>query len=291
MTAVPAGEGRFSLLAAQIPLHQGAPEALEGVRASAKAFMQQHPGTNLQITGGQAIADDFTRYAEADTKRSELTALPLIALILLFVFGALVATGLPLLVGLLSISVTMGLIYPLTGLFDVATFAQSVITMLGLGAGIDYALLMVSRFREELGRGLLAPEAAAASMQTAGRSVIWSGVTVAVAMSGLLLPPIPLIQSIGAGGVLAVLMTVLASLTALPAALTLLGERVNSPRRLSLRPTRLAETSPGWARWARRVLARPWHYALLGTALLVLLALPLRGAQTGYGGRGGSRPE
>ncbi|WP_261665376.1 MMPL family transporter [Deinococcus sp. Marseille-Q6407] len=274
------------LVVAQIPLYEGADEALAAIRRYSDQF-EQAQGADIGVTGGQAIADDFTHYAEADTKRSELTALPLIGGVLLLVFGALVASGLPLVVGLTSITVTLALLYLLTGVMEVATFAQSVVTMLGLGAGIDYALLMVSRFREELGRGQSSAAAAHTAVLTAGRSVVWSGTTVMIAMAGLLVPPISFVQSIGVGGVLTVLVTVLTAVTVLPALLTLLGERVNSPRRWALRPGRLAEVSPGWQRWAWTVMRRPWAWTAGGTALLLLLAWPVTQIQTGYGGAWG----
>ncbi|ADY27386.1 MMPL domain protein (plasmid) [Deinococcus proteolyticus MRP] len=277
------------LVVAQIPLYGGADQTLAAIREYSARFEQQR-GVDIGVTGGQAIAADFTHYAEADTKRSELTALPLIAGVLLLVFGALVASGLPILVGVVSITASMALLYLLTGVMEVATFAQSVVTMLGLGAGIDYALLMVSRFREELGRGQSSAGAAHTALLTAGRSVMWSGTTVMIAMAGLLVPPIAFVQSIGVGGVLTVLMTVLASVTVLPALLTLLGERVNSPRRWALRPGRLAEPSPGWQRWAWSVMRRPWHWTLLGAGFLLLLAWPLGAVQTGYGGAWGLSP-
>ncbi|MFC6619017.1 MMPL family transporter [Deinococcus radiophilus] len=278
----PAGDGP-ELVAAQIPLYEGATEALRAVRRFAQTFEEER-GLEIGVTGLQAIADDFTHYAESDTRRSELTAMPLIALVLLLVFGALVATGLPMVVGVVSITLTLATLYLLASWLNISTFTQSVVTMLGLGAGIDYALLMVSRFREELSRDLDSVQAAHTTMLTAGRSVTWSGATVAIAMAGLTVPPLAYVQSIGIGGVLAVGMTVLTSLTVLPALLTLLGERVNSPRRWAVRSGRLAELSPRWHAWAHRVMRRPWAWTLAGTALLALLAAPTLGMQTGYGG-------
>lgn len=324
------GDGTLALTLAQIPLLDGASDALRRVREYAAT--QDSPALDIRVTGGQAIADDFTYYAEYDTKRSELVALPLIGALLLVVFGALVATGLPLAVGVLSISVAMAALYGLTHLMPVSTFAQSVITMLGLGAGIDYALLMVNRFREELnkdggesqtnptggsshndrtsgdGRATGAvpvgreseesgrpriPDprrAADRTVQTAGRSVAFSGLTVAIAMAGLILPPIAFVRSIGIGGVLAVLLTVLASLTALPAMLALLGDRVNSPRLLNFTWAQSGAASAGWTAFARRVTARPWAAVLGSAALLLLLASPALNIRTGYAGAWGLTP-
>ncbi len=287
----------LALTVAQIPLLDGAVPTLARVRQYVGA--QQQPGFGIRVTGGQAIAADFTTFAEGDTKRSELTALPLIALVLLFVFGALVAAALPLVVGVLSITVAMAGLYLLTLFIPTSTFAQSIITLLSLGAGIDYALLMVNRFREELKKGGGSEAAAYRTVLTAGRSVAFSGVTVAMAMAALLLPPIAFVRSLGIGGVLAVLFTVLSSLTVLPALLTLLGERVNWPRvdweRVRPRWRALdfgqsARESALWTALARRVIARPVPAVLLSSTLLLLLALPARDMRTGYAGAWGLVP-
>ncbi|THF84009.1 MMPL family transporter [Deinococcus sp. KSM4-11] len=319
-------DGVEALTLAQIPLLAGATDTLARVRAYVNTV--KGPALTIRVTGGQAIADDFTSYAESDTKRSELTALPLIALLLVVVFGALVATGLPLVVGVLSITVAMAGLYGLTRVTEVSTFAQSVITMLGLGAGIDYALLMVNRFREELktdvsaadraervsairrGRsggaagvvpampersavpGRAGDSAAAAyrTVLTAGRSVAFSGSTVAIAMAGLIVPPVEVIRSLGIGGVLAVLLTVLASLTALPALFTILGERVNAPHIVTVPWAQGGGASTFWTAFARRVTARPWLGLLGGAAFLLLLAVPAFGMRTGYAGAWGLTP-
>ena len=280
-------DGRQTLALAQIPLKVGAAAALRAIRAY--TAQQKATGFTVQLTGGQAIADDFTQFAESDSKRAEFTALPLTALVLLLVFGALVATGLPLLMSVLSITVAMAGLYGLTTLTTVSTFAQSVITLIGLGAGIDYALLMVNRFREELRREQLGgrPDAAAAARRTiltAGRSVAFSGLTVAIALAALIIPPLSFVRSMGYGGVLVVIMTVLSSVTALPACFALLGERVNSPRLLKLSWSQNPQASAGWTAFARKVTARPWLAVLGSTALLLALASPALHLKTGYAG-------
>ncbi|MGY2897247.1 MMPL family transporter [Deinococcus sp. UYEF24] len=293
-------DGRQTLSLAQIPLKTGAKEALAALRSY--AAREAPAGFTVQVTGVQAIGDDFTGYAESDTKRSEFAALPLTAVVLLLVFGALVATGLPLLMSVLSITVAMAGLYGLTTLTVVSTFAQSVVTLLGLGAGIDYALLMVNRFREELGRKELGREelgrdapgsdltatpaqaAAYRTILTAGRSVAFSGLTVAIAMAALIIPPLSFVRSMGFGGVMVVILTVLVSVTALPATFALLGDRVNSPRLLKLTWSQNAQASASWTAFARRVTARPWLAVLSCTALLLALAAPALQLRTGYAG-------
>ena len=281
-------DGHQTLTLAQIPLREGASAALRSVRAY---VAREHPaGFTVQVTGGQAIADDFTSLAESDSKRSEFAALPLTAIVLLLVFGALVATGLPLAMSVLSITVAMAGLYGLTTFITVSTFAQSIITLLGLGAGIDYALLMVNRFREELNKDGSGPDAARRTVLTAGRSVAFSGLTVAIAMAALLIPPLSFVRSMGIGGVLVVLLTVLSSLTALPACFALLGERVNSPRVLKLAWSQNPGASEAWTAFARRVTARPWFAVLACTALLLALASPALKLKTGYAGAYGLTP-
>lgn len=293
-------DGVRALALVQIPLEDGGgSDTLQRVRdytaqhntaqQNAAQNDQNHSKLTVRVTGGQAIADDFAHFAEQDTKHSEMMALPLIAVMLLLVFGALVATGLPIVVGLMSITLSMAVLYGLTFVMPVNTFTQSIVTMLGLGAGIDYALLMVNRFREELTRRS-AKEAAAATVLTAGRSVLFSGATVALALAGLLIPSVEFLRSIGLGGVLVVLLTVLASITALPALLCVLGERVNSPRFFSISWARSGKASERWTAFARRVTARPL-VAVLGTSVLLLtLSLPAFRMQTGYAGAWGLTP-
>ncbi|GGR02389.1 MMPL family transporter [Deinococcus ruber] len=283
-------DGRLTLSLAQIPLRIPGTAALKRLRAYLDTW-QTGAGKNapfrVRVTGGQAIANDFTTYAESDTKRSEFAALPLTAIVLLLVFGALVATGLPLLMSVLSITVAMAGLYGLTQLTVISTFAQSVITLLGLGAGIDYALLMVNRFREELQRPLQpggAQGAAYRTVLTAGRSVAFSGLTVAVAMAALIIPPLAFVRGMGFGGVLVVLLTVLVSITALPACFVLLGERVNSPRLLKLTWSQNARASEAWTAFARKVIARPWLGLVGCTVLLLALAAPALDLKTGYAG-------
>jgi putative drug exporter of the RND superfamily len=245
------------------------------------------PDTQIYVTGATAITKDFIERSESDTKRSEFAALPLTGLVLVLAFGALVAAGIPLLVGVLSITLALALVYIVTFVFNVTSFAQSVVTMLGLGAGIDYALLLVNRFREELANGREPRQAAANTVRTAGRAVGFSGITVAIAMGALLIPDLLFIRSIGVAGVLVIIMTVLVSVTAVPALLAIIGPRVNSPRRLQFKLTSSGEKSQFWANWAERVMRRPWLYALVIGALLLLVASPALRMNLGYTGAWG----
>lgn len=267
-------------------LHRGDALILELRQLTQQA---QTDSLKIYVTGATAVTKDFLERLEEDAKRSELTALPLTALVLVVAFGALVAAGVPLVIGLLSITTCMALIYGLTHLIPVSSFAQSVVTMLGLGAGVDYALLMVNRFREELARGLSPARAAEITTLTAGRSVAFSGLTVGIAMASLLVPDLAFARSMGVGGVMVVAITVLSSITAVPALLTLLGHRINQPRLFRVHFSQNA--GQFWGYWAQRVMVRPLPFALIIVGLLVLLASPAAQMRLGYTGAAGLSPE
>jgi len=280
-------DGKVTATLLETRLEEGE-AVIEALRREAKAA--QTPEVRFYVTGATAVTKDFLHLLEADVKRSELMALPLTGFVLLLAFGALVATGLPLMVGLVAITTGLACLFFLTQLGEVSSFALSVITMLALGAGIDYALLMVNRFREELASGRTAQESAAITTQTAGRTVASSGLVVAIAMGAMLVPDLTFIRSMGMGGVMAILLTVLASITLLPAILALLGERVNSPRCLSFRATSSGQASPFWGRWAGIVMRHPWMWSLGVAGLLLALAWPAAQMRLGYTGAFGLGP-
>jgi putative drug exporter of the RND superfamily len=235
------------------------------------------------LTGSTAVTRDFAERSEADVRRSELATLPLVAIVLIFAFGALVAAGLPIMVGLMSITTTMAILYGLAQLLSVSSLAQSVVTLFGLGAGIDYALLMVNRFREELEHGRSPREAAAITTRTAGRSVLFSGLTVAIALGSLLIPNLDFVRSLGVAGLVVISLTVITSLTALPALLALLGNNVNIPRRLR-RSLRLDQPSPVWGALAVGVMRHPWFWLTVASIIMIALALPATGMKLGTTG-------
>jgi putative drug exporter of the RND superfamily len=249
------------------------------------AIMRQSetPVVKFLLTGSTAVTSDFAERSEADVRRSELATLPLVAVVLVFAFGAFVAAGLPILVGLMSITTTLAILYGLAQFLNVSSLAQSVVTLFGLGAGIDYALLMVNRFREELERGGSARDAAAITTRTAGRSVLFSGLTVAIALGSLLVPNLEFVRSLGVAGLIVISLTVITSLSALPALLALLGNSVNIPRRLR-RSLRLDQPSPIWGALAVGVMRHPWLWLGLSATLMIGLALPASGMKLGTTG-------
>ncbi len=195
--------------------------------------------------------------------------------ILLFVFGTLPAVLMPIVVAVAAILNTFTLVWVLTYITNVSIIVQFLIALVGLGVAIDYALLMIFRFRDELREGEDVETALVETMTHAGRSVIVSGSTVAVGLLSMIVLPLPFIRSIGIGGMLIPAVSVLAAITLLPALLAVLGERINSVRVLPRRFVDRGHPEDGaWGRWARFVLRRPWPVAATGLAIVgVLVAL------------------
>jgi putative drug exporter of the RND superfamily len=193
-------------------------------------------------------------------------------IILLFVFGTLPAVLMPVVVAIAAILNTFTLVLGLTYITDVSIIVQFLIALVGLGVGIDYALLMIFRFRDELREGADVNSAIVETMTHAGRSVIVSGTTVAVGLLSMLILPLPFIRSIGLGGMLIPLVAVLAAITLLPAMLAVMGEKINSVRVMPKRLVDRGHPEDGmWGRWSRFVIRRPWPVALAGLAIVGVL--------------------
>src|SRR5206468_1869063 len=188
--------------------------------------------------------------------------------ILAFVFGTLPAVAIPLAIALTAILNTFTLVWLLTYVTDVSIVVQFLIALVGLGVAIDYALLMIFRFREELAAGEDVETALVETMTHAGRSVIVSGTTVAVGLLSMVILPLPFIRSIGLGGMLIPIVSVTAAITLLPALLAVLGARVNSVRLLPKRFLDSGHPEDGlWGRWAELVIRRPVRVAAIGLAI------------------------
>ena len=229
--------------------------------------------------GGEIIGNAFNDTITGDLARAESIAIPITALILLFVFGSVVAAGLPFLVAGGTILGSFLVLFLISRLTDVSVFALNLVTGLGLALGIDYALLIINRFREELGSGRSVPDAVAATVGSAGRTVFVSGITVAVALASLLIFPQYFLRSFAYAGISVSLLAVIGALTAIPALLAILGGNVN---RLKVRRGDLApKDDGGWARLARFVMRRPWPVLIGTVAVLLVLAAPAFGAVFG----------
>ena len=238
-------------------------------------------GVTVEVAGATSVADALDDGMAGDILRAELVALPLVALLLLFVFGSVVAAFMPLIVGVLSIMGSLGILSMLAGVVQVNVFAQSVVTLLGLGLAIDYGLFMVSRFREEMDKGSEIEDAVATTTATAGKTVVFSALMVAVALSGLLVFPQAFLKSVAYGAIAAVALAALLSVTVLPAIFGMLGTRIDkwSIRRTSRTARRLEDTV--WFRLPRWAMKHSKVVTVAIVAGLLLLTLPLTGIRFG----------
>jgi putative drug exporter of the RND superfamily len=235
---------------------------------------------DVVAVGVAAMNHDFTRVAREDLRRSELVVLPLVLALLLLVFGSAVAAVLPLLVGLLAVAVGLAGTLLLGSITPVSAYANNVVSMVGLGVAIDYSLFVVSRFREECQRHA-PPEALARTLATAGRAIVFSGLTVGIGLTSLLLLRTDTISSMGVAGMLVVVAAVFYTLTFLPALLAILGPRVDALRVPFVHPEHTARATGFWHRVAGFVMAHPWPIVAPVVVVLVVLGLPLRHIRLG----------
>jgi putative drug exporter of the RND superfamily len=225
---------------------------------------------SVSITGGPVIAEDMNTASQQDLARAEAIGIPAALIILLLAFGGLVAAGLPIIVGLISVASSLGLLYFYGLTANLSIFLLNVVPMIGLALGIDFALLLVNRFREELRNG--AEKATIISVQTAGRSIAFSGLCVFLGLSGMLLIDIDIFKTVAIGGMVVVVLSVLNAVTFLPAILAVLGERVNS---LKLFKQKSKEKSV-WHSFASFVMKRPVIMAIFAALLLGLSVTPVK---------------
>ena len=231
------------------------------------------PGLQTEVGGATTVGRDINEQVSKDIARAETLSMPVLLVLLVLVFGTVVAATLPLVIGVVAILGAFTALHLLSLVTEVSVFSVNVVTILGLGLAIDYGLFVVGRYREELARGLDTEAAIVRTMATAGRTVAVSGLTVAVSLAGLLIFPQVFLRSMGAGGIAAVLVAVAAALTMLPALLAVLGPRVEALPVRRRRPRLHTETG-AWARLARSVMRRPVLYAVGVVAVLLVLGLP-----------------
>ncbi|MYW05928.1 MMPL family transporter [Streptomyces sp. SID3343] len=251
-----------------------------------KSILDTYTGTykdalTVQAGGGAAVKNDMGEQSGKDLVLAEAIAVPLTLLLLLVVFGSVVAALLPLAIGLIAIAGTFAELFVLGSITDVSIFATNLTTALGLGLGIDYALLMVSRFREQLAAGASVDDAVRQTVNTAGRTVAFSAATVAAALAALMVFPQYFLRSFGYAGVGVVAIAAISTLFVMPALLMVLGHRVNKGRLPWAKKERSATKAPLWGRLARTVMRRPALTALPVLAVLVVAASPLLGITLG----------
>jgi RND superfamily putative drug exporter len=239
----------------------------------ADEFDGEYKSLEVYAGGGAVVTNAINSKIKTDLLLAEGIAIPLTFILLAFVFGALVASAMPLVVGVGAILGSFFFTYLLTLVTDVSTFALNLITGLGLGLGIDYALLIVNRFREEMHNGKSVEESAIITVGTAGKTVFYSGLAVMVTLSALLLFPLNFLKSFGYAGVIVTLFAIFGALIPLPALLAILGKRVDKG---VTRKSGLAPKEDGrWASTARLVMARPIPVVIASLGILIVMALPI----------------
>ena len=250
----------------------------DNVQSLGKRIQEKYDGRfeNLAVyaSGTEVFAHAINTKIADDLKLSEAISIPLTFILLVFVFGGLVASAMPLLVGVSAILGSLLVIYLLTLFTGVSVFALNLITGLGLGLGIDYSLLVVNRFREELHAGKTVDEAIKKTVATAGKTVFYSGLTVVITLAALMLFPLMYLKSFGYAGVTVVVMAVLGALIALPALLAILGKRID---KAVVRKGALTPKEDGrWAQTARFVMRKPVPVVVLSLVILTVLAAPIK---------------
>ncbi len=280
------GENGGALIIVGLDPHGEAVEALVPRLRSKAEWMEgqlrsQYPNIKLEITGETPLNFDLRKVSADVVTRAEERAMPVTLFLLVLAFGSLVAALLPLGIGVLSISMALGAAALLAHYLLLSILVQNLATMLGLGLGIDYALLMVSRFREALAEGYDPGQAADIAAVQAGRTLIISATTVAIGFSALLTVPISELRSIGIAGLLVTVLSVMLCTFILPWVLGLLGHRVDAARvRLLARRFQTRESlcaaSERWVRWGRFITGRPWTALLVAGIPLLILAFQAR---------------
>jgi len=280
------GGGTFVLVglsSADGPVESLVPELHQLASSLQDQLRGRYPAVKLELTGEIPLNFDIRKASADDVRHGESLVIPATLALLLVAFGSLIAALIPLAVGQLAIATTLAITGFLAQRWHLSILVQNLATMLGLGLGIDYALLMVSRFREAISAGHCGPAASAIAARQAGRTLLISASTVAIGFLALLTVPISEIRSIGIAGILVAGMSVLLTNTLVPAALALLGPQIDVGR-LPFTPKldahRAARTGKRWRRWGKVIVAHPWLALVLAGAPLLLLASQVRGLDT-----------
>ena len=235
-------------------------------------------GFTVSQTGDASISEMFTKLAEKDLQRGEILGVPAALIVLLIVFGAVLAACMPLLLSIISIVLALAITALIGQVYPMNTFVLNILTMMGLAVGIDYALFVISRYREERARGLAKLDAITATGATANRAIFFSGMTVVLAMTGMVIIPLDIMISMGVGVMLVVFTTLLTALIALPALLSLLGDRVDALR-LPFVGRRAARGLNGrdgmWERLSHSIMRRPVIWLTASVVVLLVAAAPV----------------
>ncbi len=273
-------EGDRALILMRFPGAEEDPARVETIETVLEEFAGlERDGITVGLAGPEPVFAAIGETIEGDLVRAETIAVPLTLLLLLFVFGGVVAAGLPVLVGAVSVFGAFMVLWTVTQFTDVSIFSINLVTALGLGLAIDYSLFIVSRFREERARGRSVDDAIVRTVETAGRTVAFSAITVAISLSALLIFPLYFLRSFAYGGIGVVVVAMVISVVSLPALLAVLGPRVDSLKLFHRRDVRVGDGI--WHRVATGVMRRPGAVAIAGVTLLLALGVPFLGVEWG----------
>ena len=234
------------------------------------------PGATFYLTGAPAIDHDTQPLYNEDLQKGESIAIPIALIVLAFMLGTVGGIAVPIVFALITIPTTLGIVWIFAHFIDMAIYVTNIVTLIGFAIAIDYSMLIVFRYREELRRHTDPHEALVETMRTAGHATVFSGMTVAVGLGLLILMPVPFMQSMGVGGILVPLVSILAVVTFLPALLGVMGTKVN---RWRVVPKRVLERRQNvdqgmWARLAHSIMRRPIPYLVAGLAVMLALIIP-----------------
>ncbi len=289
------GTGSIALIGVKTEFIQKADHAVSAIRQRVNPILEHYrkkdPGLRWAVTGRAALSYDFNRFNAREARTAEVRMIPLTLLILLATFGSLTAAGLPLLLGILATIICMGVVFLIARHGEVSNLVENTSSMIGLAVGIDYSLLLVHRYRESLAgmvlraggvaHPLLRKRALIACMGIAGKTVLYSGITVVIGLAGLLFTPEMETRSIGLGGVLAVMIALMAALTLLPALMVWLGPKLDE-RALAFRVRRTEPRNRIWAWWSAGLMRRaPWA-VIAGLSAIAALSWPAHAARFGF---------
>ncbi|HET9661011.1 MAG TPA: MMPL family transporter [Thermomicrobiales bacterium] len=254
---------------------------------------QSTDAVKVSSIGDMTTGHEFSTISEEDLVRAEIVGVPIALIVLMIVFGAVVAALVPIGMALAAVAIATGIAALIGTQFELSFFITNMISVIGLAVGIDYALFVIERYREERRHGRSKPEAIEVAGGTATKAVVFSGLTVVFALIGLFLMPTSIFRSLGLGAILAVLVSVGAIMTLIPAMIGLLGDRIDWPRRRNydamnhekVIASEMSEQQHGfWGRAAHLVMARPWPALVIGAGILLLLAYPFFSMKTGFAG-------
>lgn len=236
-----------------------------------RSVLKDQDGMKVLITGEQVIVKDLNQASQEDLAKAEMIGLPIALVVLVLAFGSLVAASLPILVGIISITTTMGIVYFFSYSFDLTIFILNIVPMIGLALSIDFALLLINRFKEEISHSSV-EDAVAMTVATAGRSIIFSASCVFIGLLGLMFIRVDIFRNVGIGGMTVVLVAALSAITFLPALLSLIGNRIHS-----LNILKVKGDGPGiWSKFAHIVMKRPVIMASLALIILVTALIPVK---------------